>query len=255
VAHDLFASLRGPAAPPRLIASGRYLIDHAGRECGEERWSIEEGEAGPVATGEQVLESPHPFPSRQEWRVRLTRAWRLSGLEIAWTVGTRRLRAVHGADGERWHARIEYGGEVREQQGDYPAGCEVEFASPLHHVFILARRDFALEGEHEFPVLRIGPPWMAVSPERMRIRCVELGRRDTPWGAAAAKRYVESLLRPAPGGGYREDDQGYTFWADERGFVLESHEGRTPTSPWMRLIEYRGRPWGGPAGGGASWAS
>src|SRR5712692_10590440 len=105
---------------PAVIAAGRYVIYHAGRECGEERWRIESTAGGLIATGEQVLEAPHPFPSRQEWRATLTKRWRLSGLEILWTVGRRTLKAMHGADGALWRVRIEYGGQVREQHGDFP---------------------------------------------------------------------------------------------------------------------------------------
>src|SRR5438552_3689182 len=60
------------------LAFGRYAIFHGGRECGEERWSLARGDEGYVVTGEQVLEAPHPFPSRHEYRVRLTREWRVT---------------------------------------------------------------------------------------------------------------------------------------------------------------------------------
>jgi len=232
----------GPGLEPALIAAGRYAVFHGGHECGAERWQIESASGGLVASGEHVLEAPHPFPSRQEWRATLTRGWRLTGLEIVWRVGARLLRAVHGADGPLWRARIEYGGQVREQHGDYPGACEVEYVSPLFHAFILARRDFALGGEHEFPVLRIGPPWMAVTPERMLYRCVEVGRRDTARGPVEAKRYVVSQPRPAAEleGAHAGEDEGYSFWADAQGFVLESHEAPGPSAPWMRLVELRG---------------
>ena len=235
-----------PGAPPgasgALILAGRYAIFHGGRESGEERWRIEARDSGLIATAEQVLQRPHPFPSRQEWRAALTSDWRLTGLEILWTVAERRLRSLHTADGPKWRVRIEYAGQVREQHGDFPPVCEVEYASPLFNAFILARRDFALGGEHEFPVLRIGPPWMAVSPDRMRVRCVEVGRFETTRGPVAAKRYIAS--QPAPGDAGTGDllpgeDAGYSFWADERGVVLEAHEGLDPSMPWMKLIEYR----------------
>jgi hypothetical protein len=213
--------------------SGRYAIFHGGIECGEERWELRPDDAGGVvATGAQETLAPHPYPSRQEWRATLDRGGRLSGLEILWTVGAPALRAIHEAREGRWRVRIERGGEVREQQGDYPEGCEVEFGTHLANLFILARRDFAVDGEHEFPVLRIGPPWMAVSPERMRIRCVERGRFAGPEGPVAAKRYVVSLP-PRP------EAEGYTFWADEDGFVLESYDGPDTGRSWMRLVEVR----------------
>jgi hypothetical protein len=44
-----------------------------------------------------------------------------------------------------------------------------------------------------------------------------------------AKRYVVSLP-PHP------ESEGYTFWADEDGFVLESYEGLDTSRPWMRLV-------------------
>ena len=232
------------------VTSGRYAVYHAGRECGEERWRIETTPEGAVATGEHLLEAPHPFPSRQEWQARLTRAGRLAGIEVVWTVGQRRLRAIHAADGPRWRARIEYGGRVHEQHGDYPAGCEVDFVSPLSITFMLARRDFALEGEHEFPVLRIGPPWMAVSPERMLIRCVEIGRREGPGGVTEARRYVVGPAHPA--GGPPDAGETYTLWADARGLVLETQEAHGASTPWMKLVEVvepprTGWPWGEPS--------
>jgi hypothetical protein len=216
---------------PGVLASGRYLILHEGRECGEERWELSRTAEGLVVTGAQELVRPHPFPSRQEWRATLTEAWRLTGLEILWTVGERLLRATHAAGGGRWRARIEYGGQVREQEGDYPDACEVEFGTLLANAFILAR-GVPPAGEHEFPVLRIGPPWMAVTPERMRYRRVEEGVFESPAGPVRARRYVVSLP-PRP------EAEGYSFWADEDGFVLESYEGPDPTRSWMRLVEYR----------------
>jgi hypothetical protein len=72
---------------------------------------------------------------------------------------------------------------------------------------------------------------MAVSPEKMLYRCVEVGTFPTASGPVRAKRYVVSLP-PAP------ESQGYTFWADDDGFVLESYEGLDLARPWMRLVEY-----------------
>jgi hypothetical protein len=214
------------------LASGRYLIFHAGRECGEERWEVRRVEDGFVVTGEQQLAPPHPYPCHQEWRATLSRQWRLTGLEIRGVVGARVVRALHSAEGGRWRARIESGGQAREQEGDFPDSCEVEYGTHLAHVFILARRDIGLGSEHEFPVLRIGPPWLAVMPERMVLRCVEEGMRAAPHGPVKAKRYVVSLPP-------RSEAEGYGFWADEDGFVLESYEGLDTSRSWMRLVEYR----------------
>ena len=220
-------------ARPALYAAGRYAIFHRGIECGEERWTIEAHPDGRViATGEQEMVAPHPLPHANRYRVTLTDTLRPVGLEIVWSVGGRELHALHGASGGRWRARIEYQGHAREQEGDYPDVCEVEYVTPLSNLFVLARRDFQLGGEHEFPVLRIGPPMMAVSPERMLLRCVERGTFDAPWGRVAAKRYVLSLPP-------RDEHEGYTFWADENDFVLESYEGIEPGVTWMKLVELR----------------
>jgi hypothetical protein len=83
---------------------------------------------------------------------------------------------------------------------------------------------------------------MAVSPERMLVRCVERGPVLTPRGRVEARRYVVSL--PPCG-----EDEGTTFWADRQGIVLETHEGPEPSVPWMKLIEYTGQPLGGLEGG------
>ncbi len=215
-----------------LLAAGRYQLFHAGRECGVELWRIEVASDALIATGEQVMTPPHPFPNRQEYRATLTHGWRLTGLEVRWTVGDRVLRALHAADGARWRARIEHGGQAKEQEGDYPSGCEVDYTTHLFSTFILQRRDFAIGGEHEFPALLIGPPHMAVTPGRMLYRCVEAGTMASPRGPVRAKRYIVSRP-PEP------EAEGFTFWADEDGFVLESHEGLDPSRPWMRLVEYR----------------
>jgi hypothetical protein len=212
------------------IVVGRYLIFAGGRECGEDRWRLRPTEGGYVLEGEQTTVRPHPFPNRQEYRATLTSEWRLTGLEILWTVGDRTLRATHGADQGMWRVRIEHDGQVREQQGDYPEFCEVDYGTHLFHAFVLARRDFALEGEHEFPSLRIGPPIMAVTPERLLYRCVEIGDFVGPSGSVRAKRYVVSIPE-------QPTDPGYTFWADEDGFVLESYEGLDTSQPWMRLVD------------------
>jgi hypothetical protein len=220
-----------------LIAEGRYALFFSGQPCGEERWRMERVGDGVVATGEQVMEAPHPFPNRHEYRIALTDGWRVTGLDIVWSVGARRVSATHRATGARWHARLEADGHTREQQGDYPPGCEVEYCTHLSNTFILAQRDFGLNGEHEFPVLRIGPPLMAVTPGRMLFRCHEIGERAGAPGRAPFKRYALSLP-PAP------EDEGYTFWADADDVVIESYEGLDPTRPWMRLVEYRRGPAG-----------
>jgi len=217
-------------APGTVVAAGRYVLFFGGRECGGERFEITHAGDGYAIQGEQVMGPPHPLPNRQEYRVQLTAEWRPTGLDVIWHVGERRLVATHRADGAMWRVRIEHDGQVREQHGDFPGVCEIEFTSHLANLVILARRDFQVGGEHDFPVLRIGPPLMAVTPERMIYRCDERASLATALGARDAKRYVAWL--PSEG-----KDAGYTFWADADGFVLESYEGHDRDRPWMRLVE------------------
>ncbi len=223
--------MRG-AERERLLASGRYVILHAGRECGEERWELRAAGEGFVLTGVQELIPPHPRPHRQEWRATLGASRRLTGLEARWVMGARVLRALHSVEGGRWHARIEYEGQVREQEGEFPEVCEVDYGTPVASVSVVARREFRLGTEHEFPVLRIGPSRMAVMPERMRYRLVEEAVRDAPNGPVRARRFVVSL--PS-----RPEAESRTLWTDEDGTVLESYEGPDTSRSWMRLVEYR----------------
>jgi len=214
---------------PRTLFAGRYAQFHGGIACGEERWTIGATPGELIARGEQVLSAPHPAPGRLEYRATLSHEWRLTGLEVLWRVGDRELRALHAADGARWRARIDYAGHSKEQEGDYPAPCEVDFVTHLFSTFLLQRRDFAVGGEHEFPALLIGPPYMAVTPGRMLYRCIERGRFRSPTGEVAARRYIVSRP-PEP------ESEGFTFWADDDGLVLESYEGLDPARPWMTLI-------------------
>jgi len=212
------------------VAAGRYAVFARGLECGEERWRIDRHADGYIVAGTQEVIAPHPFPSRQEYRAALDSQWRIAGLEIRWRVGGRELLATHHSDAAMWRVRIEYAGQVKEQEGDFPDVCEVDYGTHLFSTILLARRDFAVGGEHEFPVLRIGPPFMAVQPERMLYHCVESQVRATPWGALTVKRYVVSVPGRAA--------EGYSFWSDERGVVLESFETPEPGEPWMKLVEY-----------------
>ena len=215
-----------------LPVSGRYALFSGGAECGEERWELSGSADGYVVAGVQEVTAPHPIPNRQEYRVTLSRSWRPTGIEIRWHVKDRLLAALHRADGVMWRVQIDYAGQRKEQEGDYPEFCEVEYGTHLLNTVILARRDFQLGGEHEFPVLRIGPPYMAVSPERMLYRCVEQGEYQAPHGAVSAKRYVVTVPP-------QTESEGYSFWADEDGFVLESYEGIDPARTWMRLVEQK----------------
>ncbi|NOT33744.1 MAG: hypothetical protein HOP12_06185 [Candidatus Eisenbacteria bacterium] len=218
--------------PSQVIATGRYQQFFAGEPCGDEVWRLETGAGEIVVAGEHTLVAPHPLPNVHRYRVALSAEWRVKSLDVEWQVGGRELVANHAVEGTRWRAHIESQGHARSQEGDYPLGCEVEYPTHLFNTFMLSKRDFALGGEHEFAVLRIGPPLMAVSPAQMLLRCVEHGTVEGPNGPVAAKRYVLSVP-PAP------ESEGYTFWADEHDIVLASFEGLDTTRPWMTLVEYQ----------------
>ncbi len=97
-----------PELAGRAALAGRYVIHHDGRECGEERWRLATVPEGAVLTGEQVIESPHPFPNRHEYRATVSAHGRVTGLEVLWTVGTRVLRATQ-ANWMAWCAPLRGG--------------------------------------------------------------------------------------------------------------------------------------------------
>ncbi len=209
---------------------GRYAIHFGGVACGEERWSLERSADGEVATGEQVTRAPFPFPSTLEWRARTDRDARLAALEVRWRVGERVVEARHGADGERWRVRIEHQGHVREQEGDYPARAHVVLGSHLFHTFVF--RTLVLEpgAEHTAPMLAVGPPWLAVDPGRLVLRCTEARPIETPLGVRDARRI--EVVDPARGRA-----EAFAAWIDADDIVLASHEGEGDARPWMTLVE------------------
>jgi hypothetical protein len=215
-----------------LLASGRYVIFHAGFETGEERWTVEAStDGGAIARGEQVLVAPHPLASELDWRARLTPDGRIAALEMEWRVGTRAVRAEHEAIASRWHARIASGGHTREQAGDFPGHAEVVFGSHVLQTVMLRRYALAPGAEHEFPSLVIGPPFFAVEPGRQRIVCTAQAARQTPLGESAARRIEFSdPLGPVP---------AFAAWVDEHDVLIESYEDMVTEEPWMRLVEYR----------------
>jgi len=218
-----------------LVASGRYLVFHAGAEAGEERWSVEPlADGGAVARGEQVLRAPHPIPSELEWRARLSSEGRILSLEADWRVGTRHLRAEHSTEGGKWRARIAYAGHTREQEGEFPLFAELAFGSHVLHTVMFHR--YALEpgAEHEFPSLVVGPPWFAAEPARQRLLCTDVATRDLG-GTGVRARRVE--VRDPQGGG-----TAFAVWLDEHDVVIESYEDTHTDEPWMRLVEYRRGP-------------
>jgi hypothetical protein len=217
-----------------MLAEGTYQLFHHGQACGEERWRIGEGPDELVAEGEQRWDAPFPYPNSQRYRVVLSPDWRVLALDLDWLVGERALHAEHRADGENWRASIRYEDQTKTQEGNYPYSAEVDFGSHLFNTFTLLRRGLGPGTDEEFPVLKIGPPFMAVVPERQRYLFVESGPIETPAGRFEAWRW--QLTNPE-----RPGDEGYTFWSDARGMVLESYEGPAPGRVWMRLTEYRVR--------------
>lgn len=213
--------------------SGRYVIHHAGAPCGEERWTLERGAAGEVATGEQVMRSPFPFPSRLEWRAALDGAGRVASVEARWSVGERVVVARHAAVEGLWRARIEHMGQVREQEGDYPATAHVVMHSHLFHAFAFRALAPAPGSEHVFPMLAIGPPWLAVEPGRLVVRCTGCERVAGPAGEVRARRI--EVLDPARGRA-----EAFSAWIDDDGLVLVSREGGHDERPWMTLAELAG---------------
>lgn len=221
----------GSSPPGTLVAAGRYALFAGGIECGGEEWRIDLREPGFVAVAEQVTSPPHPFPSRQEWRATLSEEWRVESLEIVWSVGDRRVLARHAASGGRWHVRIDYAGHVREQQGDYPAACEIGFASPLFSTFAL--RHYVVEpgAMHAYPALFVGPPYMAVEPGHEQLRCDEASELETAFGRVRARRVVSTRT---PG----DESAETTLWIDEHDIVLEAYDGPGRMHPWTKLLEY-----------------
>lgn len=214
-----------------IAQHGRYTLFAAGVPCGSEAWRVESrGEHGSEASGLQETRAPHPFPSRTAWRAMLSPLQRVTSLEVDWHVGERHLRAVHRAAGDLWQVRVEHGGHTREQEGDYPAFCEVLFGSHVFHTLALGRYVWAEGAEHVFPALLIGPPWMAVEPGRQRIVCTGEASRVTPLGEIRCRRLeVHDLTSSAT---------PYVMWVDHDDRVIESFEDLEGRQPWMRLEEW-----------------
>jgi hypothetical protein len=219
-------------SPMSLVASGRYVIFHAGVEAGVETWSIVPGltGGGAIARGEQRLFPPHPLPSELGWWAQLSPEGRLVALEAEWRVGTRTVRAEHAADGETWRGRIRCGGHTREQSGDFPAFAEVAFGSHVLHTIMLRRYELRPGAEHEFPALLIGPPFFGAEPGRQRLTCTEVRPHAGPRGTVTARRVEIS----DPAGGV----PAFAAWLDEHDVILESYEDVHSAEPWMRLVEY-----------------
>ncbi len=216
----------------RFGETGRYELFFSDRVCGEERFEVMPAPDGScVVTGEQTLEAPHPLAGQQRYRASLSPEGRVLAVEVDWLVGTRALHAQHQARGERWHARIDYAGHVREQEGDYPPSCQVLFGSPLFQSFALRHYVLAPGAEHEFPALVIGPPYMAVEPGKQRVRCTAALMLDTPLGRIASRRL--EVLDPAA------TESPLALWIDASDRVLESRDGVHDTAPLLlRLVEW-----------------
>ena len=214
---------------PRV--TGRYESYFAGQVCGEERFELLRAPDGNlVATGEQLLEAPHPLAGQTRYRALVSSEDRVLEVEINWLVGTRALHAQHRAEGGLWHVRIDYAGHVREQEGDYPPSCEVMFNSPLFQSFALKHYVLAPGAEHEFAALLIGPPYMAVEPGKQLLRCTGAKEIETAFGLLPAR--VIELHDPSGA------ELPSVIWIDAHDRVLESRDGLEAGSPLIqRLVE------------------
>ncbi len=221
---------RANGGPPRV--AGRYESYLAGQVCGEERFELLRAADGAlVATGEQLLEAPHPLAGQTRYRAVVSPEGRVLEVEIDWLVGTRALHAQHRAEGGLWHVRIDYAGHVREQEGDYPPACEVMFNSPLFQSFAFAHYVLALGAEHEFAALLIGPPYMAVEPGKQQLRCTCAKEIETAFGLLPAR----AIELHDPSG----TELPSLIWIDAQDRVLESRDGLAVDSPLIqRLVEW-----------------
>ncbi len=218
---------RANGVSPRVV--GRYESYFAGQVCGEERFEwLRAPDASLVATGEQLLEAPHPLAGQTRYRAVVSPESRVLEVEIDWLVGTRALHAQHRAEGTLWHVRIDYAGHVREQEGDYPAACEVLYGSALFLHFAFQHYVLAPGAEHEFAALLIGPPYMAVEPGKQVLRCTEVRDLETAFGSTPARR-VE--LHDPSGA-----EPPSMVWIDARDRVLESRDGVDASSPLIQKL-------------------
>lgn len=183
-----------------------------------------------VVSGEQLLEAPHPLAGQTRYRAAVSPESRVLEVEIDWLVGTRALHARHHAKGSLWHVRIDYAGHVREQEGDYPASCEVLYGSPLFQSFALQHYVLAPGAEHEFAALLIGPPYMAVEPGKQQLRCTAEQEIATAFGGMTARR----VEWHDPSGA----EPPSMVWIDAHDRVLESRDGLDASSPLIqKLVE------------------
>ena len=218
IAHDAPRPTSSPAAT---------RIFHPGEECGEERWRMEalRRRAGRAPASRSSV-APHPFPNRQEYRVTLTRGdGARPALEIALDGGrahavahASRRRARCGACGSSTAARS------ASRRATSRTFCEVEYAhASVQHRHpgaprLRGRRRARVPGAAHRPAVHGGVARSAC--------CTAASRRgrSTPRSARSTRSATWSACRR------RGEDEGYTFWADEDGFVLESYEGLEPTS-------------------------
>ena len=223
---------------PTTIERGVHALAHAGQPSGEERWSIArtvapDGRVLRVAHGEQETRAPHPFPSRIVWTAHIGENRRIESLDIDWQVGPRRLEARHASRDAWWQVTITVDGHTRTQEGDYPTACSVLFGSPIFHQVLFEGLALAPGAEHEVPALIVGPPWMAVEPGTLRVRCTDAATRETALGTRALRRIeLGDLSRP--------EAEPLSLWIDEDDRVVESFEGNTGSAPWMTLAQWEG---------------
>ena len=211
--------------------AGVYRVHFGGQPCGEERWTLARTAAGEIATGEQDLRAPFPFPSTLRWRATVDPRGHVTSVDVDWQVGERRVRSEHLAQGERWTVRIESDGQVRQQEGDYPSQAVVVLGSHVFHTFVFRRLVLEPGADHVVLALTIGPPWMAVEPSRLHVTCTDVGTVETPLGPREARRIDVHDEERGP-------SDAFTAWIDAEDRVLLSREGPDDQHPWMTLVEY-----------------
>ena len=217
--------------------NGRHHLFFAAQPCGRETWRVERDSSGAErAFGRQETHAPHPMPGVIEWSAACDASQRVTALEVRWQVGAMSVHAKHAADGaldaQRWTVQLEYGGNARTQEGDYPPRSHVVFGSPVLQSWVLRRFALAPGAEHAFPALVVGPPWMMVEPGQHTIRCTAAETRETCEGPRTLKR-VEWTDPATPDAGE------LTLWLDDGDVIHELWEGVGAVAPSAKLVELR----------------
>ncbi|MBI5169905.1 MAG: hypothetical protein HZA61_10485 [Candidatus Eisenbacteria bacterium] len=216
---------------------GRHQLFFAAHPCGHETWRVERDARGAEhASGRSETHAPHPMPGVIEWSAACDESQRVTALEVRWQVGAMSVHAKHAAggtlDAQRWTVQLEYGGNARTQEGDYPSRAHVVFGSPVLQSWVLRRFALAPGAEHAFPALVVGPPWMMVEPGQHTIRCTAAETRETCEGPRTLQR-VEWTDPATPDAGE------LMLWIDGDDVVHEAWEGAGAVAPSAKLVELR----------------